>query len=102
MTAGTLSLSYTAPGTFTATVTAPPGYNLMNVTLSSPTGNPYLMSNMSGGANPSTWQCSVPSVGGMTGPGMGTTTPGGAQTGTWTATAMLQAMAQCFGSTSVA
>ncbi len=95
MTAGTLSLNYTAPGTFTATVTAPPGYNLMNVTLSSPMGTPYQMTNMSGGSNPSTWQCAVAGGGMPGGPG------GGTQSGTWTATAMLQAQASCFGTTTV-
>lgn len=100
MTAGTLSLNYTAPGTFTATVTAPPGYNLMMVTLSSPAGAPFQMMNMSGGANPSTWQCMAPSAAMPMTPGM-PGGAGGAQTGTWTATAILQAQANCFGTTTV-
>jgi len=99
MTAGNLSLNFTAPGTFTATVTAPPGYTLMCVNLSSPTGTPFPMMNMSGGANPSTWQYVAAAVGGV--PGGPLPSPGGVPSGTWTATAMLQAMAQCFGTTNV-
>ncbi|MFN0021298.1 MAG: hypothetical protein ACKVP0_23865 [Pirellulaceae bacterium] len=90
MTAGNLSLNFNAPGTFTATVTAPQGYVLGNVMLTSPSGIPYPMINMSGGANPSTWQyvAMVP--------------PGGSVTsGNWTATANLQCMAQCFGTATV-
>jgi hypothetical protein len=94
MTAGTLTLHFTAPGTFTAVVNAPAGYNLMNVMITAPGGAPYSMMNITGGANPSTWQYTALG-GGMPGG------PGSTQSGTWTATATMQAIAQCFGNASV-
>jgi hypothetical protein len=84
MTAGSLSLSYSAPGTFTATVAVPPGFAVQSVTLYSPSNSPMAMFSSTNG-----WTCTA---------GGG---PSGAQPGTWTATATLMATAQCSGSVTV-
>mgnify|MGYP001798017858 CR=1 FL=1 len=81
MTRGTLSRSFSAPYTFTATITAPPGYNVASVTLTSPSGMSTPMTMM----NSTTWSCSS----------------NGQPPGTWTAIAMLQVMGQCSGSTTI-
>ncbi|MGI8978985.1 MAG: hypothetical protein ACR2FY_07150 [Pirellulaceae bacterium] len=100
MNAGTLTLSYNAASnTFTATVTAPPGFTVVSVMLASSSGSSYSMGNMSGGVNPSTWQTQVGQPGPS--PGPSPTPPPAPPSGTWIATAMLQGMATCSGSTSV-
>jgi hypothetical protein len=99
MNAGTLTLSYNSGTfTFTATVTAPPGFMVVSVTLVSPTGGSLSMVHMTGGVNPSTWQAQVGQP--MPGPGPNPT-PVTVPSGSWTATAMLQGIATCSGSTSV-
>jgi hypothetical protein len=97
MNAGTLTLSFNASSnTFTATVTAPPGFNVVSVTLVSPTGGSFSMVHMTGGVNPSTWQAQVGQP--VTGPGPMAPVP---PSGSWVATAMLQGIATCSGSTSI-
>ena len=98
MNAGTLTLSYNS-GTFifTATVTAPPGFTVVSVTLVSPTGGSFPMVHMTGGVNPSTWQAQV----GQPMPGPGPNPSPTVPSGNWTATAMLQGIGTCSGSTGV-
>jgi hypothetical protein len=102
MNAGTLTLSYNSGTfTFTATVTAPPGFMVVSVTLVSPTGGSLSMAHMTGGVNPSTWQAQVGQPTPMPMPGPGPNPTPTVPSGSWTATAMLQGIATCSGSTSV-
>jgi hypothetical protein len=95
MNAGTLTLSFNSgSNTFTATVTAPPGFSVVSVTLVSPTGGSFPMVHLTGGVNPSTWQAQVGQ------PTMGPN-PMPPPSGSWVATAMLQGIATCSGSTSI-
>lgn len=89
MTVGSLTLSYEAgPRRFSASVTCPPDFVPISVTLISPAGVSSGMTNTTGGANPSTWQYTVPGSGPV-------------PTGTWTANAVLQQTGTCFGTTTV-
>jgi hypothetical protein len=91
--AGTLTLSY-ASRTFTAKVTASPGFSTMSTHLTAPTGADYPMSCASPGNNPSVWTYTFPQPPGQM-------IPEPIAPGNWIAVSMLQGTGTATGSTTV-
>jgi hypothetical protein len=92
--AGTLTLAYDAPTrTFTATVTAFPGFTPMSVQLTSPGGLNVPLSSTSPGSNPSTWTYTFPPV--------QPHQPDPVVPGTWIAVAVLQGIGTATGAVNV-